>query len=55
MIEDAAAGGWRWTAAGADGTTGGAAVGHPTREEAAAHAGAFLAAHAPGKEPQGTR
>ncbi|MFD5433634.1 hypothetical protein ACFWJ4_15970 [Kitasatospora sp. NPDC127067] len=52
LIEDAAAGGWRWTAIGADGTTGAAAVGHRTREEAAAHGGAFLAAHAPGKEPQ---
>ncbi|MFI2612730.1 hypothetical protein [Kitasatospora sp. NPDC018619] len=28
--------------------TGGAGGGHPSREEAAAHAGAFLAAHAQG-------
>lgn len=39
-------GGWRWTATGADGATGEAATGHRTREEAAAHAGAFLFAHA---------
>ncbi|MFD4657569.1 hypothetical protein ACFWP2_18305 [Kitasatospora sp. NPDC058444] len=45
LTEDAAAGGWRWTATGADGTTGGSATGHRSREEAAAHAGAFLAAH----------
>ncbi|MEU3572401.1 hypothetical protein AB0E96_28855 [Kitasatospora sp. NPDC036755] len=46
LTEDTAAGGWRWTAIGADGAPGEAAAGHPTREEAAAHAGAFLAAHA---------
>ncbi|MGW3227257.1 hypothetical protein [Kitasatospora sp. NPDC001095] len=39
-------GGWRWVATGADGATGEAADEHRTREEAAAHAGAFLAAHA---------
>ncbi|MFJ7909485.1 hypothetical protein [Kitasatospora sp. NPDC096204] len=38
--------GWRWTASGADGAAGEADTGHRTREEAAAHAGAFLAAHA---------
>ncbi|MER7582129.1 hypothetical protein [Kitasatospora sp. NPDC097691] len=37
--------GWRWTATGADGAAGEAAAGYPTREEAAAHAGAFLAGH----------
>ncbi|MFH9350098.1 hypothetical protein [Kitasatospora sp. NPDC017646] len=46
LARDEAADGWRWTATGADGETGRAAVGHPTREEAAAHAGAFLAEHA---------
>ncbi|MFE4358374.1 MULTISPECIES: hypothetical protein [unclassified Kitasatospora] len=45
LAEDETSGGWRWTATGADGATGGAAAGHRTREEAAAHAGAFLAAH----------
>ncbi|WP_316519837.1 hypothetical protein [Kitasatospora brasiliensis] len=38
--------GWRWTATGADGELGAAGAGHRSREEAAAHAGAFLAAHA---------
>ncbi|MEU4118402.1 hypothetical protein AB0F71_28400 [Kitasatospora sp. NPDC028055] len=46
LLRDEAAGGWRWTGVGADGTRGEAATGHPTREEAAAHAGAFLAEHA---------
>lgn len=46
LMLDETAEGWRWTAVGADGTTGAAAAGHPTREEAAAHAGAFLAGHA---------
>ncbi|MEV7598599.1 hypothetical protein AB0O91_14575 [Kitasatospora sp. NPDC089797] len=46
LVQDEAAGGWCWTAVGADGSTGEAAAGHPTREEAAAHAGAFLAGHA---------
>ncbi|MGA5817904.1 hypothetical protein ACPC54_08605 [Kitasatospora sp. NPDC094028] len=45
LHEDAASGGWSWTATGADGTLGRAAGGHPSREEAAAHAGAFLARH----------
>ncbi|WP_051838775.1 hypothetical protein [Streptomyces sp. NRRL WC-3742] len=36
--------GWRWSAVAADGTAGEAAAGYPSREEAAAHAGAFLAA-----------
>ncbi|WP_416875503.1 hypothetical protein [Kitasatospora sp. SC0581] len=45
LAEDEASGDWRWTATGADGATGGAAASHRTREEAAAHAGAFLAAH----------
>ncbi|MEU1283306.1 hypothetical protein [Kitasatospora sp. NPDC005856] len=48
LTEDTAAGGWRWTATGADGATGEAVTGHRSREEAAAHAGAFLAAHAQG-------
>ncbi|MEU8920536.1 hypothetical protein AB0D10_06280 [Kitasatospora sp. NPDC048545] len=46
LASGAARGGWRWTGTGADGTTGAADVGYPTREEAAAHAGTFLAAHA---------
>nr|BFD89643.1 hypothetical protein KitaXyl93_10030 [Kitasatospora sp. Xyl93] len=46
LAEDEAGGGWRWTAVGADGERGEAAIAHRTREEAAAHAGAFLAAHA---------
>ncbi|MFE6052325.1 hypothetical protein ACFQ6N_16345 [Kitasatospora sp. NPDC056446] len=45
LFEDEKAGGWRWTATGADGERGGADTGHPSREEAAAHAGAFLASH----------
>ncbi|MFE4519067.1 hypothetical protein ACFRMQ_33325 [Kitasatospora sp. NPDC056783] len=43
LVEDE--GGWRWVATGADGERGAAAAGHRSREEAAAHAGAFLAAH----------
>ncbi|WP_189917228.1 hypothetical protein [Kitasatospora xanthocidica] len=46
LTSDGAEGGWRWTATGADGERGGSTTGHPTREEAAAHAGAFLAGHA---------
>lgn len=46
LVEDRASGGWRWTAVGADGVSGEAVISHPTREEAAAHAGAFLAEHA---------
>ncbi|MFE5582806.1 hypothetical protein [Kitasatospora sp. NPDC056531] len=46
LVWDEASGGWLWTATGADGETGRSAVGHPTREQAAAHAGAFLAGHA---------
>ncbi|MFD7454967.1 hypothetical protein [Kitasatospora sp. NPDC059827] len=46
LAADRASGGWHWTAVGADGVSGEAAAGHPTREEAAAHAGAFLAEHA---------
>ncbi|MFG2844331.1 hypothetical protein ACGF12_14315 [Kitasatospora sp. NPDC048296] len=45
LLREEVAEGWRWTAVGADGTSGGAATGYPTREEAAAHAGAFLAGH----------
>ncbi|MFJ6622772.1 hypothetical protein ACIQOW_34975 [Kitasatospora sp. NPDC091335] len=48
LDEDEASGGWRWTAVGADGATGEASTGLRSREEAAAHAGAFLAAHAEG-------
>ncbi|MEU4584228.1 hypothetical protein AB0F92_19370 [Kitasatospora aureofaciens] len=46
MTQDETSGGWRRPATGADGETGRAAAGHPTRGETAAHAGAFLAAHA---------
>ncbi|MET8622627.1 hypothetical protein ABZW30_02495 [Kitasatospora sp. NPDC004669] len=46
LLRGETAEGWRWTAVGADGASGVAAAGHPTREEAAAHAGAFLAGHA---------
>ncbi|MEU8763162.1 hypothetical protein [Streptomyces sp. NPDC048659] len=44
LVRDQASGGWIWTGEGADGTRGAAAEGvwYATREEAAAHAGAFL-------------
>ncbi|MFI9361834.1 hypothetical protein ACIG5E_12360 [Kitasatospora sp. NPDC053057] len=45
LVRDEESGGWCWTATGADGESGRGAVGHPSREEAAAHAGAFLAEH----------
>ncbi|MFJ9692079.1 hypothetical protein [Kitasatospora sp. NPDC101183] len=36
--------GWHWFGTGADGVAGESAAGYPSREEAAAHAGAFLVA-----------
>ncbi|TXS52320.1 hypothetical protein [Streptomyces sp. t39] len=50
LARDPASGGWRWAGTGADGVRGGTADGarHATKEEAAAHAGAFLQAHASG-------
>ncbi|MGW2250898.1 hypothetical protein ACWCXH_11925 [Kitasatospora sp. NPDC001660] len=44
-------GGWHWTATGADGACGAADGGahHASAEEAAAHAGAFLAEHTGGR------
>ncbi|WBP90195.1 hypothetical protein [Kitasatospora cathayae] len=45
LVRDEDSGGWLWTATGADGESGRAVVGHLSREEAAAHAGAFLAGH----------
>ncbi|MFJ9417668.1 hypothetical protein ACIRPT_26370 [Streptomyces sp. NPDC101227] len=48
LTRDASAGGWRWTGRGADGTCGpesDSATCHATKEEAAAHAGAFLRDH----------
>ncbi|WP_282085099.1 hypothetical protein [Streptomyces tendae] len=49
-LAQAPAGVWSWTGKGADGASGRAAEGarHATAEEAAAHAGAFLAEHALG-------
>ncbi|MER5635094.1 hypothetical protein [Streptomyces nitrosporeus] len=48
LVREAPSGGWRWTGEGADGTRGasGAGVRYATKEEAAAHAGAFLREHA---------
>ncbi|MFE2724261.1 hypothetical protein [Kitasatospora sp. NPDC059327] len=50
LVADQEPDGWGWTAEGADGTRGAAAAGtrYATKEEAAAHAGAFLAEHAAG-------
>ncbi|MDY0815834.1 hypothetical protein [Kitasatospora purpeofusca] len=47
LTRDARSGGWAWTAEGADETRGAAEDGtwYATREEAAAHAGAFLREH----------
>jgi hypothetical protein len=48
LMQEPSSGGWRWTGKGADGTHG-AADGdawYATKEEAAAHAGAFLREHA---------
>ncbi|MFI9048292.1 hypothetical protein [Streptomyces sp. NPDC053427] len=48
LSRDPSSGGWRWTGQGADGTPGKAdgASFYATKEEAAAHAGAFLKEHA---------
>ncbi|MGV9268317.1 hypothetical protein ACWDRR_27040 [Kitasatospora sp. NPDC003701] len=48
LVQGPESGGWSWTGEGADGTRGAAGgdTWYPTREEAAAHAGAFLAEHA---------
>ncbi|MFB7620158.1 hypothetical protein [Kitasatospora sp. NPDC056181] len=50
LFRDASSTGWRWTGRGADGTlrAGDAAPALATKEEAAAHAGAFLKKHAAG-------
>lgn len=51
LTQEPSSGGWRWTGTGADGThRSGGDSGKPyaTKEEAAAHAGAFLKEHAPG-------
>ncbi|MFD9067074.1 hypothetical protein ACFVZ3_36760 [Kitasatospora purpeofusca] len=47
LTQDPPSGGWAWTAEGADGTHGTAGDGtwYATKEEAAAHAGAFLREH----------
>ncbi|SDT82982.1 hypothetical protein SAMN05216371_7794 [Streptomyces sp. TLI_053] len=47
LTQDQRSGGWSWTAEGADGTLGAAGDGtrYATKEEAAAHAGAFLREH----------
>ncbi|MFB8241106.1 hypothetical protein ACFC58_31690 [Kitasatospora purpeofusca] len=47
LTQDPLSGGWAWTAEGADGTRGAAGDGtwYATKEEAAAHAGAFLREH----------
>ncbi|MEU3730832.1 hypothetical protein AB0E81_15625 [Streptomyces sp. NPDC033538] len=49
LTREPSSGGWRWTGEGADGTHGAADPGswYATKEEAAAHAGAFLKEHAP--------
>ncbi|MEV7936304.1 hypothetical protein AB0O82_09195 [Kitasatospora sp. NPDC088264] len=46
LEQDAESGGWRWVGVGADGVRGAADCGYPTKEEAAARAGAFLGEHA---------
>ncbi|BDM74504.1 hypothetical protein HEK616_79910 (plasmid) [Streptomyces nigrescens] len=48
LTQEDSSGGWRWTGKGADGTHGAADAGtwYVTKEEAAAHAGAFLKEHA---------
>lgn len=46
LLQEPSSGGWRWTGKGADGTHGAADTPYPTKEEAAAHAGAFLREHA---------
>ncbi|MCN9244950.1 hypothetical protein NGF19_29910 [Streptomyces sp. RY43-2] len=48
LVQDPSSGGWTWAAEGADKTRGGAEedIWYATKEEAAAHAGAFLREHA---------
>ncbi|MER5194117.1 hypothetical protein ACWD3J_39040 [Streptomyces sp. NPDC002755] len=48
LVRDSSSGGWAWAGEGADETRGAAADGtwYATKEEAAAHAGAFLREHA---------
>ncbi|MET9482681.1 hypothetical protein [Streptomyces sp. NPDC006638] len=48
LVRDSRSGGWAWTAEGADQTRGAAEdhTWYATKEEAAAHAGAFLREHA---------
>ncbi|CAM5671321.1 hypothetical protein [Streptomyces griseomycini] len=48
LARDPSSGGWRWTGEGADGTRGASDgdTSYATKEEAAAHAGAFLGEHA---------
>ncbi|MFJ5731587.1 hypothetical protein [Streptomyces paradoxus] len=48
LTQEPSSGCWRWSGKGADGTHGAADVGiwYETKEEAAAHAGAFLKEHA---------
>ncbi|MYR41920.1 hypothetical protein [Streptomyces sp. SID5910] len=48
LTQDPSSGGWRWAGEAADGTHGTADAGtwYTTKEEAAAHAGAFLRGHA---------
>ncbi|MGW4896063.1 hypothetical protein ACWEQL_27985 [Kitasatospora sp. NPDC004240] len=48
LTQEPSSGGWRWTGTGADGTSGATAAdtSYATKEEAAAHAGAFLQHHA---------
>ncbi|WP_328940251.1 hypothetical protein OG259_00040 [Streptomyces sp. NBC_00250] len=48
LVQDPSSGGWAWESVGADETRGAAEAGtwYATKEEAAAHAGAFLREHA---------
>ncbi|MEU1508077.1 hypothetical protein [Kitasatospora sp. NPDC005748] len=46
LVRAPESGGWSWSGEGADGTRGAADTRCASKEEAAAHAGAFLAAHA---------
>ncbi|MFI6727991.1 hypothetical protein NRF20_37010 [Streptomyces sp. R-74717] len=48
LTQEPSSGGWRWAGKGADGTHGAADgdIRYATKEEAAAHAGAFLKEHA---------
>ncbi|MFJ8108255.1 hypothetical protein [Streptomyces sp. NPDC096132] len=51
LTQEPSSGGWRWSGKGADGTRGAADAGasYATKEEAAAHAGAFLKEHTLGQ------